>query len=155
MKYELIDLGKPHELVLATAFIVTPHGSYMIKGGRSVVLLHLKTINKFFGKIVYKLPKTIRNRTYSINYISGGFRIKVNSGRHVKRKSLEIIDSTHNLVLLKVRRLPEKWPLQLNLDVTSQILVAADHLEEYGFPVPAQLLRNSATMQSYRNHFID
>lgn len=137
MSYKLIDLGKPKTFrVYATAYIVTPEGSYMIKGEMDAINRYIAKIDLFYGKLRSFNPRTLRRFT---TIISHGFRLQFKTGR--KRCYYEFRDSKFDILWLKVRRLPKKWPRELETDMKSHVLVSADYLEEKGFYFSAKLLR--------------
>lgn len=145
MKYKLVDLGRPKCKICSTAYLVTPTETYMVKGGQnsmSTYLYELARKTSFFGQIKDCLPKKTLNKTFSLYLVSNGFILRFNATKN--RKYYEFVNDEFNVTLLQVRRLPNKWPKELDISINNHLLVASDYCEEKGLQIAANVLRGLA-----------
>jgi hypothetical protein len=147
MKYQLIDLGRPKTPIYSTAFLITPKGNFMVKGGNDVLIKHLSTSSfpHFFGKI---LNYSNGNKPY-YNLISKGVRLNVRRDR--KRRLCFFFESEFGL-FKKTRRMPTKWLDCIDPDVRMHLLVSADYLEEKGLIIGAEFLRKKGESMPLEDH---
>jgi hypothetical protein len=137
MKYELVDLGPPQGPVYSTAYLHTPKGNFMVKGNHFILTNHLASDDfpPFFGKILVHRYK----RSGSLcNLISKGVKLDI---RREGKRSYYFFEGEGGILFKRTRRLPNKW-LDCIVNVKFHLLVSADYLEEKGFVIGAEFIRN-------------
>lgn len=143
MQYdELIDLGPPQGPVYSTAYLFSPKSSYIVRGNHYALIAYLaeSSFPSFFGKIVIHR----HNRSYltTRNLISKGLRL---SAKRVGKRVYYFFESDGGNILFKrTRRFPNKW-LDCIVDVKTNLLISADYLEEHGFIIGAEFIRDKVS----------
>ena len=140
MKYELIELAKPKGQ-LVTAFIHSPKGNFIIKGGYRDLLEYLQNVNyPFFGKIKHYVRKGRSYYCFCSNFL------QINKERPHFRAYYKIYNQSPFTFIKRVRRIPNKWVPEFftGFDSNTQFLIAADLLEENGLVLVSRYLRTKA-----------
>ena len=140
--YRLVTLAKPRypSLKFSTAFIYNPEESLVIKGGNETVHHYLQDYKyKFWGKIKSFCPIRHTNYYYLCSNVAN-IQIKYIRGH----RYFEFYTLKHDLFIMRIRNLPEKWLTQLERYHTEEFMVAADYLDDKGFTFAAQLLRKKS-----------
>ncbi len=78
------------------------------------------------------------NKNFVIDFVGNRFSLGLQRGK--TRSYYHIYDLRYGFNW-KFRRLPDKWPKEISIDPTNELLVASDFLEESGFLTAANFIR--------------
>jgi len=143
MKYVLHDLGKPCERLMGQAFVNTSEGNnLLVRGGWTAILRHLESLTcSFIGKIATYWYKTKKRGICLVS----SHNIKI---IRVKR-GFEFRDANYGLLLKHVRRFPNTWIPELDIDVEANLSISTMFLKEKGFDLSAQLIEEKLKSSKY------
>lgn len=140
-KFKLIDLGRPQDPQMASAFIHLANGeNHLIKGGwYDAHDMLSKSRLKFIGKL--RLYSIVTKKLVAIYAISSK-DIEIRRCRIKSHMYFEFYDAFYNILLKRVRRFPNQWIQELLVDVESQLMASSDFLMERGLEASALFIKS-------------
>lgn len=131
------------------AFVYAPNGNFLIKGSHRRVENYLSE----------KFPICFYRQVFYSKYISrnkrgvwgaNGYMLRQ---KYVGKRLYWCFIDRRGLTVAKFRRLPNKWPSQLNYDSDTNLLVAADFMEEQNWLQAAAFIRTKIKEEFVRRGF--